>query len=68
MPISFDVLRVGKHYVIKNHGEKHRFEVMEMGGGSIRIKDLDTLEHYELEELIRYGKGDDYDLFEADLE
>jgi hypothetical protein len=28
------------------------------------MKDMDTLEFYELEELLRWGKGKDYDLDE----
>lgn len=61
--ISFDVLRAGKKYRLTNFGESHEFVVEQiLGGGDFRVKDLLTLERYLLKELIKYGKGKDYNL------
>ncbi|MDN5201505.1 hypothetical protein QQ008_09040 [Fulvivirgaceae bacterium BMA10] len=65
MAISWDTLRVGKKYYLKNYGEKSEFEVLEVIGKSdFKLKDLYTLESYMLSDLVRYGKGKDYDLQE----
>lgn len=67
MAISFDNLRRGKNYVLQNYGEVFEFQVMEMPEeGEYRVKDLTTLETYLLSDLIKYGKGKDYDLTELD--
>jgi hypothetical protein len=66
MPISIDVLRVGRCYFLLNYGEYHEFEVMEnLGENNFRVKDIHTLEYYELNDLIQFGKGDDYDMGEC---
>ncbi len=65
MPLSFDNLRKGKKYSLKNYGEKFEFQVMEMPeDGVYTVKDLATLETYDLNDLIKYGKGKDFDLEE----
>ncbi|CAN5191375.1 hypothetical protein BH23BAC1_BH23BAC1_39920 [soil metagenome] len=65
MPISFDNLRVGHHYRLVNFGEITEFEVMDIkNDGDFKIKDLTTLEKYNLKDLIKYGKGKDYNLVE----
>ena len=68
MPISFDTIRTGKRYVLKNYGEEFRFEVVKITDEYIRVKDTLTLEAYPLSDLVKYGKGGDYDLQEADRE
>lgn len=61
MAISFDVLRTGKRYRLVNHGERHEFVVESiLANGDCKVKDLLTLERYNLKELIRYGRGKDY--------
>jgi hypothetical protein len=63
--ISFDVLRTGKKYRLINFGEKHEFVIENiLANGDFKVKDLTTLEHYHLKDLIRYGKGKDYTLEE----
>ncbi|HEY3404454.1 MAG TPA: hypothetical protein VGK59_13790 [Ohtaekwangia sp.] len=63
--LSFDVLRTGKKYRLINFGEQHDFIIESvLGNGDFKVKDLLTLEHYYLKELIRYGKGKDYMLEE----
>lgn len=65
MPVSTDNLKVGKKYVLLNHGEKRVFEVMErIDMRNYHIKDLLTLEISEFNEHLMYGRGKDYDLYE----
>ncbi|MBD3627202.1 MULTISPECIES: hypothetical protein [Cyclobacterium] len=65
MPLAIDNIRVGRVYRLVNYGEIRMLEIMERTGReNFRVKDLDTLEYYELEELLRWGKGKDYDLDE----
>ncbi|SHN33873.1 hypothetical protein SAMN04488057_12210 [Cyclobacterium lianum] len=65
MPLAIDNIRVGRVYRLVNFGEIRMLQVMERTGReNFRVKDLDTLEYYELEELLRWGKGKDYDLDE----
>lgn len=65
MPLAIDNIRVGRVYRLVNYGEIRFLEVMERTGKeNFKVKDLDTLEYYELEELLRWGKGKDYDLDE----
>ncbi|WP_143961639.1 hypothetical protein [Litoribacter populi] len=66
MPLALDNLRVGRVYRFINMGEIRNLEVMaRLSGENFKVKDLDTLEYYELEELLRWGKGKDYDLDEV---
>ncbi len=59
--LSFDVLRTGKKYRLVNFGEQHDFVIESiLGNGDFKVKDLHTLERYNLKELIKYGKGKDY--------
>ena len=63
--LSFDVLRTGKKYRLINFGEEHEFIIENiLGNGDFKVKDLLTLERYQLKELIKYGKGKDF-LLEA---
>ena len=66
MAKSFNNLRVGKKFKLTNFGEVSEFEVMEiMGNGDCRLRDIHTLEHYRLYELIAFGKGEDFDVSEC---
>lgn len=65
MAISIDNLRKGKKYRLTNYGEEFDFQVIEMPEeGVYKVKDLTTLDIYLLHDLVRYGKGKDYDLDE----
>jgi hypothetical protein len=67
MAISFDTMRVGKVYFLKNFGEKFEFQVQEKKeDDNFIVKDIHTLERYELKDLIKYGRGEDFDLFELE--
>lgn len=65
MAKSLNNLRVGKKFRLTNFSEVFDFEVIEiMANGDCKLKDIHTLEPYKLFDLIRYGKGDDFDLSE----
>ncbi|WP_242928152.1 hypothetical protein [Pontibacter vulgaris] len=65
MPLSFDNLRKGKKYSLQNYGEVFDFQVLDMpADGVYTVKDLNTLETYNLNDLVKYGRGKDFDLNE----
>lgn len=65
MPLALDNLRVGRFYELTNQGEKRKIEILaRLSVDNFRVRDLDTTEIYTLEELLRWGKGKDYDLDE----
>ncbi|MCH7397119.1 hypothetical protein MM236_03925 [Belliella sp. DSM 107340] len=65
MAIALDNLRVGRVYEFRNMGENRKLEVISrLSGSNFKVKDLDTTEIYTIEELLRWGKGKDYELDE----
>lgn len=65
MAKSFNNLRVGKKFTLINFSETFEFEVVEvLANGDYRLKDLNTLEYYNILELTQYGKGEDFDIDE----
>ena len=65
MSISFDTIRTGKKYFLRNYGEESKFEVLDIkANGDFKVKDLMTLEIFLLSDLVCYGKGEDYELEE----
>ncbi len=65
MALSFDNLQTGHNYFLRNYGEETSFVVLDiLDDGNLKVKHLETLEIFMLHELIRYGRGNDYDLFE----
>lgn len=65
--LSFDVLRAGKKYRLINFGERHDFIIENiLANGDFKVKDILTLERYNLKDLIRYGKGKDFLLEELE--
>lgn len=65
--LALDVLRVGKKYRLVNFGETHEFIIESvLSNGDFRVKDTLTLERYPLKDLIRYGKGKDFEIRDAD--
>ena len=65
MAIALDNLRVGRKYRFVNQGEERILQVMDrLRDDNFSVKDLDTLELYTIEELLRWGKGKDYDIDE----
>ena len=65
MAIALDNLRVGRKYLLVNQGEIRKLEIItRLRGENFKVKDLDTLEYYTIEELLQWGRGKDYDLDE----
>lgn len=65
--LSLGALRTGKRYYLINFGERHEFEVEQiLVNGDFNVKDLTTLERYQLLDLVRYGRGEDFEI--RDLE
>ena len=63
--LAFSSMRVGKKYRLQNYGEKSEFILEEViGKNEFRLKDLFSLESYLMSDLIKYGKGDDFELRE----
>ncbi|MGK7391339.1 MAG: hypothetical protein ACNS60_13370 [Candidatus Cyclobacteriaceae bacterium M2_1C_046] len=62
--MAFSSLRVGEQYRLKNYGETYEFTVKEkLDENNFILKDIYTLEEYELNDLVKYGKGKDYELY-----
>ena len=67
MPISIDTLRVGHKYILTNFGETVEFELVRIENkNDYIVRDIYSLEVYNLSVLINYGKGKDYDLIEIE--
>ena len=65
LTMSFDNLRVGKHYRMSNYGEVSAFEVMEvLEESDFIVRDLLSLDTYRLSKLVEYGTSDDFDIEE----
>ena len=63
--MSFDNIRVGKRYYLSNYGEESRFEILEaLGDENFKVKDLVSMDIYELQDLVKYGTSDDFELLE----
>ena len=64
--MSFDNMRVGKAYFVRNYGETTSFLVLETQGvDDFKIKDQLSLEIYSFGDLIRFGIGKDFELYEV---
>ncbi|HLT07163.1 MAG TPA: hypothetical protein VK014_06520 [Cyclobacteriaceae bacterium] len=69
MPLALDNLRVGRNYRLINYGEERQITVVaRLSGKNFKVKDLQTLETYDMEELLRWGTGPDYELEELEGE
>jgi hypothetical protein len=67
MAMSFDSMRVGQKYYLINFGEKFEFQVQEKKSEkNFVVKDIHTLEKYEIKDLIKYGLGSDFELYELE--
>ena len=65
MAMSFNALRVGHRYRLRNYDDVREFTVVgRLHDQNYMVQDLMTMERYELQELVRYGKGKDFDLDE----
>ena len=65
--LSFDVLRVGKKYRLINFRDEYEFIIQEiLGGGNFRLKDVNTLEIMFMKDLVKFGKGKDFEIRELE--
>ena len=64
LTMSFDNLRVGKHYRLTNYGDVSEFAVLEVLEEDFLLKDLLSLDTYHLSKLVEYGTSDDFDIEE----
>jgi len=63
--ISIDVIRAGKKYKLTNYGDSSEFMVIKfLERDNYQLKDLHTLEQYQLKELVQFGKGADFSIEE----
>lgn len=63
--LSFDVLRVGKRYRLTNYGDRYEFEIERiLVDGDFKVKDIHTLERFNLKDVIKFGQGKDFILEE----
>ena len=67
MSLAFSSIRVGKKYRLTNFEEISEFEVLEsVGRKDFKLKDIHTLEKYSISDLIKFGRGTDYSLWEIE--
>lgn len=65
--LSFDVLRVGKKYRLINFRDKFEFQIEEiLGNENFKLKDIHTLERMFMKDLIKFGKGNDFEIREIE--
>ncbi len=65
--LSLDSLRVGKKYRLVNYGETHEFEIESiLINHDFKVKDIFTLERYLLKDLIKFGRGKDFEIREME--
>jgi hypothetical protein len=64
--LSFDVLRVGKRYSLVNYGDKYEFEIEKILINDFRVKDIHTLERFLLKDVLKFGKGKDFEISELE--
>ena len=63
--LSFGALRVGKKYYLINFGDRYEFQLEYiLGNGDFRVKDLHTLERYTIKDLLKFGRGKDFEIRE----
>ena len=63
--LSFGALRVGKKYYLINFGDRYEFQLEYiLGNGDFNVKDLHTLERYTIKDLLKFGRGKDFEIRE----
>ncbi|UII21949.1 hypothetical protein [Fulvivirga ligni] len=63
--LSINAMRVGWRYKLINYGEVYEFETLKrINDENFLLKDLYTLEQYEIHDLVRFGRGDDFEIRE----
>lgn len=63
--LSFGALRTGKKYFLINFGDRYEFQIENiLANGDFRVKDLHTLERYTIKDLLKFGRGKDFEIRE----
>ena len=63
--LAINAMRVGWKYRLVNYGETYEFETLQkLNRDNFLLKDLHTLEHYELRDLVKFGRGKDFEINE----
>lgn len=63
--LSINAMRVGWKYRLRNYDETYEFETLrKIDTENFLLKDIHTLEQYELNDLVRFGKGKDFEIRE----
>ena len=63
--LAVNSLRVRHKYWLVNFGDYYEFEILgSVGRQDFLLKDLNTLETYKLSELVKFGRGNDYEIRE----
>jgi len=63
--LALSSLRVGKKYRLTNFGDSNEFVIERvLGSNDFAVKDLLTLERYRLKDLYKFGKGNDFEIWE----
>lgn len=58
-------MRVGWKYRLRNFDETFEFETLKkLNSENFLLKDLHTLEKYELHDLVKFGRGKDFEIRE----
>ncbi len=65
--LAFNSMRVGHRYRLINYGETYEFTtILALTKDNFLLKDLHTLEEYELVNLHQFGKGSDFEIRELE--
>ncbi|MFN6090723.1 MAG: hypothetical protein ACK47E_18415 [Cyclobacteriaceae bacterium] len=63
--LAFGALRTGKKYFLINFGDRYEFQIENiLTNGDFKVKDLHTLERYTIKDLLKFGRGKDFELRE----
>ncbi|UII33525.1 hypothetical protein LVD17_06775 [Fulvivirga ulvae] len=63
--LSINAMRVGWKYRLRNFDETFEFETLKkLNSENFLLKDLHTLEKYELHDLVKFGRGGDFEISE----
>jgi len=65
--LAFGVLRVGKKYSLVNYGDRYEFQIERiLLNDDFKVKDLNTLERFNLKDVLKFGKGKDFEIRELE--
>lgn len=63
--LSINAMRVGWRYRLVNFDETYEFETLKkLNNDNFLLKDIHTLEQYELRDLVKFGRGKDFEIRE----